>query len=454
MMMSLVEANQAMQGHLIGQSQGEDICFSGITIDSRRVQQGDLFFAIKGDQQDGHRYVESASAAGAAATVVDNVDAASDPSIVVIDTTLALGALAKHWRQRFDIPVFGITGSNGKTTVSAMLRAITDLALPGIAPEGSFNNHWGVPLTLLKLRPGHQSAVIEMGMNHPGELRSLTAITQPTIALINNATAAHLEGLKDVQGVAAAKAEIIEGVPESGTVVLNADDAYCADWQEKAGMRRVITFGLDKQATVSASEIQRGLQTHFILQIDGQSAEVCLNFLGDHNILNALAAAACAHAADISSEAIAEGLATAQPVSGRLKTLAGINGAALIDDSYNANPASMYAALRVLAAQPGERIAVLGAMAELGKQSRSAHAEVGELARELELDDLIAVGEAAKDYLEKAAFGQFQTDTDTAITYLRKRLNSNSVVLVKGSRSAGMERVIDGLGARKGAASC
>ncbi len=453
-MMSLVEANQVMQGYLIGQPQDEDICLSGVTIDSRRVQQGDLFFAIRGDQQDGHRYVESASAAGAVATVVDNADAASEHSVMVADTTLALGALAKHWRQRFDIPVIGITGSNGKTTVSAMLRAITELALPGIAPEGSFNNQWGVPLTLLKLRQGHQSAVIEMGMNHPGELRTLTAIAQPTIALINNAAAAHLEGLTDVQGVAEAKAEIIEGVPKSGTVVLNADDAYCADWQLKAGKRHVVTFGLDKQSMVSASAIQRSAQTRFLLQIGVQSAEVSLNFLGDHNILNALAAAACAHAAGISIEVIADGLAKAQPVSGRLTTLAGLHGATLIDDSYNANPASMSAALRVLAAQPGERIAVLGAMAELGKQSRSAHAAIGELARELALDELIAVGGDARDYLGQAAFGRFQEDTDSAIAYLHHRLDSSSVVLVKGSRSAGMERVIDGLSASKGATLC
>ncbi len=443
-MINSVEASSAMNGRLIGD---ESVTFNSVEIDSREVRANSLFFAIRGLTQDGHQYVEAAIQQGAAAVVVEQVEETSKvPQIVVKETTKALGDLARQWRARFTVPVVGVTGSNGKTTVSRILNVLFQQTIPGIAPKGSFNNHWGVPLTLLRLREHHQSAVIEMGMNHPGELKYLGEIVKPTIAVITNAAAAHLEGLKSVEGVAKAKGEIIDSVREDGVVVLNRDDAYFDYWFSLVGQRQCLTFGKHPQADCRLIHSEGDC---FTVEFQGVQQRLSCPLLGEHNHLNSAAASLIALQAGLDWSQIAQGLKQVSAVNGRLQTKAAIGSFRLVDDTYNANPGSMEAAICVLKSFPGLKILVLGTMGELGDDAKQRHFAVGELAKQANVDHVYTFCDRqenidlARQYtkLYDGESGVYK-DVDLLVAQVINKATSNATVLVKGSRAAQMERVV------------
>jgi UDP-N-acetylmuramoyl-tripeptide--D-alanyl-D-alanine ligase len=446
-MMELREAARAMRGELRGTS----VRFTGVTTDSRAVATGDLFVALKGDRFDGHEYLPEAQRRGAVAAVTSR-EAATQPAlpqVVVDDTRLALGRLAAAWRSRFAFPLAGLTGSNGKTTVKEMLAAIlashTGDRARVHATEGNLNNDIGMPLTLLKVREDHRYAVIEMGMNHEGEIDYLTRIARPTVAIVNNAQRAHVGILGSIEAIARAKGEIYSGLPPSGTAVINEDDAFAGYWKDLNRERRIVTFGLSPEANV-AGRVE-GDKLH--VRLPTGSFAVTLRVSGEHNARNALAAAAAAFALDVPIEAMREGLASFAGVPGRLQRRRAAAGCWVIDDSYNANPESMKAAIRVLAAETGRRVMVMGDMGELGPASADLHAEVGAFAREAGIDALLALGndsrEAARAFGEAAR--SFE-DVEALIAAARVECAKGATVLVKGSRFMQMERVADALAAQ------
>lgn len=448
-MMMLSEAAVAMHGNL----SGEDLLFESVEFDTRRVTPGALFFAIHGERENGHQYIAQAMQNKAVSSVVDEPFQNQDNTshIRVHDTTLALGDLARHWRSRFDCPVVGITGSNGKTSVSQMLHTIFAEQLPGIAPQGSFNNHWGVPLTLLKLRKSDRSAVIEMGMNHAGELSYLGGIVRPNVALITNAAAAHLEGLGSVEGVALAKGELIDCVAKGGIVILNRDDAFYSQWRARAGQQAVISFGQHDRADV---RIVVSDQDNLVLNIDAHDHAFEYALPGWHNKMNAAAAVAVSIAVGLSMDSIREGLARVRAVSGRLDMSTLESGLIVIDDSYNANQASMQAAIEVLSSRSGLKILVLGGMGELGNTSEQIHREIGAFAKSQGVDILLTlVDQSGAAYLRDMAhyltgFGEQAmsfSNVSTLINKVRELAEMPTTVLVKGSRFSAMERVVEGL---------
>lgn len=447
-MMMLSEANSAMHGRL----NGSDGSFQSVEIDTRRLEKGALYFAIHGESKNGHEFIERALQQGAIAAVADEAfnDADTCRHIRVEDTTFALGMLATYWRERFSVPVVGITGSNGKTTVCRILGCLFAESMPGITPQGSFNNHWGVPLTLLKLREQHQSAVIEMGMNHAGELSYLGSIVKPSIALITNAAAAHLEGLKDIQGVATAKGELIDFVRDDGVLILNRDDRFYAEWNARAGHKKCLSFGLHREADF---RVLTSAGTNLRLCIEGRSLDFEFPLIGLHNRLNAAAAVAIAVVAGVPIAAIESGLKKVSAVPGRLEAIRVSPEWLLIDDSYNANRASMRAAIDVLASQSGRKILVLGAMGELGENSTAIHEEIGAYAKTRGIDILLTLLDpGASDYVSDMdaylrGFGEGGA-VFSEVADLAARLCGFSgplTVLVKGSRFARMERVVDAL---------
>jgi len=455
-MMMLSEASMVMKGlHY-----GEDARFESVEIDTRRIEVNALYFAIHGASKNGHDYIRQAIAQGAEAAVVDQsfADEAAISHIKVDDTTIALGMLATDWRRRFDVPVVGITGSNGKTTVCKIVSCLFEEHIPGIMPMGSFNNHWGVPLTLLKLRQHHQSAVIEMGMNHAGELSYLGKIVAPDIALITNAAAAHLEGLKTIEGVAQAKGELIDCVSDQGTVILNRDDDFFPQWRARAGDLKCISFGehMDADVRVVGSE---GFSLS--LSIKGKATAFEYPLIGRHNRLNAAAAVAVAVEAGVPIEAIETGLKNVKAVPGRLSAFQLTAGLLLIDDSYNANQASMYAAIDVLACQAGQKVLVLGAMGELGTDSEQIHKAAGAYAKDKGIDRVfVLVDQGQAEYLQDIAaylegFGPRAATCDSVTVLLEKLkvIESPATILVKGSRFTRMERVVEALRAT-GEKSC
>lgn len=453
-MMGMQEAARAMGGELLGNGQ----LFERVTTDSRQLSAGDLFFALKGDRFDGHSFAAEAITRGAAGIVVSEPIVTNGAQIVVANTRLALGTLAAHWRSRFDnIPVLAVTGSNGKTTVKQMLAAIYAALGPGVATQGNFNNDIGVPLTLLRLRDGDRWAVIEMGANHVGEIAYLTGLARPDVALVNNAAPAHLEGFGSLADVVRAKSEIYSGLRQGGIAIVNADDAHASVFIKNAAPHRVCTFGMRHAASVSADPTTvhyrfdaDACEIRFELCIDDQKTQVAMPLLGRHNVMNALAASAAAHAAGIPLPAIAAGLSHVRSVEGRLQLKHGIAGLRIIDDSYNANPGSVGAAIEVLAAAQGARILVLGDMAELGEDAVQLHRQVGEAARAAHIDALYATGELSRHSV--AAFGETSwhfANRSALITALRQDLRAgrydSAVALVKGSRSSRMDEVVEGL---------
>lgn len=431
---------------LAAERTGADVEFHGVSTDTRSLPAGALFIALRGPRFDAHDYVAEAAARGAVALLVERAVDSPLPQLIVRDTRLALGRLAAAWRLHCNTPLVAITGSNGKTTVKEMSRAIFAQSGAVLATEGNLNNDIGVPLTLLRLTPQHRHAVIEMGANHAGEIAYLSDLAQPDAAVITNAGPAHLEGFGSVEGVARAKGEIYRGLRENGVAVINADDAFADLWRGMAGTQRQLCFGMAPEATVTARWQPEGCGSRLWLQTPVGEAELLLPVPGRHNVMNALAAAALALALDLSLEAIRRGLEGMQGVAGRLARRAAFNGAQLIDDSYNANPASMRAAIDVLAACAAPRILVVGDMGELGANAMQLHREVGAYARSAGIDALYATGPLSLATVE--GFGmraQHFADCAALAAALRKVLTVDSTVLVKGSRSARMERVVEAL---------
>ncbi len=434
-----------------GELHGDDGLFKSVTIDSRRIEDGDLFVAIPGTHYDGHDFIAKASAHGAVGALVSHMSVVGEvPQVRVKDTTTALGQLGAHWRTCFDFPIVAVTGSNGKTTVSGLIASILNQSGDCITPHNSFNNHWGVPLTLLRIRKHHTHAVIEMGMNQPGEIAYLSGLAQPDIALINNVATAHLAGFGCLQHIADAKAEIFTGLKRTGIAVLNADDPYYQVCLRHIGKREVLRFGVrgrmgDASTDISA-DIPSGTPSKFELKVDRQHAHIRLKLLGKHNVRNALAAAAASHAAGATLPEIKAGLEGFTAIKGRLNPLKGINGAQIIDDTYNANPASSMAALDVLADFSGERIAVFGGMAELGAQSDSLHHQVGAHARRCGIDHWMSFGASRQHYASGFGAGaEYYDDLKRLTDRVVPLLSPDTTVLVKGSRSAAMERVVEKL---------
>lgn len=434
-----------------GQRQGGNVSFAGVSTDSRNIAAGDLFVALHGDKFDGHDYVAACLQQGAAAALIDHAvaDLPPDASLMVVpDTRIALGELAAMWRRSFNIPLTAITGSNGKTTVKEMLASILRVASAQnrvLATEGNLNNDIGLPLTLLKLRAQHDYAVIEMGMNHPGEIDVLTRIAQPTVALVNNAQPAHLAGLGSVEAVARAKGEIFAGLATDGVAVINADDAYAPLWKQLAAPHQVITFGLDQPADVTATVCAASVSGSLLhLRTPQGSADVELKVAGLHNVRNALAATTAALAMGIEFPLIVAGLTHFGGVKGRLQHKSGKGGALVIDDTYNANPASMHAAIEVLAKQPGQKLLVIGDMGELGDEAAAHHIRIGQKALQAGIHKLFALGELSRNAVQ--AFGDAAQHFDTPQTLaaaLESILTPDSTVLVKGSRFMQMERVVN-----------
>ncbi len=441
--------------------QGNDVLFTGVSTDSRTVCPGELFVALTGERYDGHRFVHAAREQGAVAAMVrlEVDDAILDfPLIQVKDTRLSLGQLAAHWRQRFSMPLVAITGSNGKTTVKEMLAsilcqavgentvAVTDQTSQILATVGNLNNDIGMPLMLLRLRETHRYAVIEMGMNHTGEIACLTRLARPDVAVITNAGAAHIEGLGSIDAVARAKGEIFAGLDQQGTAVINADDEYAPLWRTLIGEKRVIEFGFEAEAQITARFTSEAYGSAVQLKLPDGIQDVSLKVPGTHNIRNGLAAAAAAVALGVDGKTIAAGLERFKGVKGRLQIKQGKNQSVLIDDSYNANPESVKAALAVLAGAAGRKILVLGDMGELGKASGNLHRTIGEAARLSKLDRLLTLGDLSKHASD--AYGQgaqhFST-MEALLDDLENTLGADVTVLVKGSRFMRMERIIDRL---------
>jgi UDP-N-acetylmuramoyl-tripeptide--D-alanyl-D-alanine ligase len=451
-MMDLMEAAQATGGTaLYGNPRIE-----GVSTDTRTLASGELFVALKGERFDGHDFVEAAAARGAAAAMVERRWAQESriglPLLAVADTLQGLGRLGAWWRARFEIPLVGITGSNGKTTVKEMTAAILraqarldglDAALAVLATAGNLNNAIGLPLMLLRLNGGHRAAVIEMGMNHPGEIAYLTRLAQPTVALVNNAQRAHLAGLGSVAEVARAKGEIFDGLRSGGVAVINADDPFAGLWRESNAGRRILTFGLERPADVRGRAQPKALGSRLAIETPQGAIEVTLQVAGLHNASNALAACAAALAAGASLAAVSQGLTSFAGVEGRLQMRRAIAGALLIDDSYNANPDSVRAAIDVLASTPARKILVLGDMGEIGDQAGQFHDEIGGYAKSQGVDQLLTLGEhselAARNF---GAGGRHFDSVEALLAALTPQLDADTAVLVKGSRFMRMERVV------------
>jgi len=448
-MMDLQAAAHATAGGLVG----DNCTFSGVSTDSRSIAAGELFVALRGDHFDGHHYVASAQARGAAAAVVagdavDKLRSTGLPLIVVAETRLSLGALAADWRSRFTLPLIAVTGSNGKTTTKEMIASILRAAHGDtvLSTRGNYNNEIGLPLTLLRLHAGHRAAILEMGMNHPGEIAYLAGIARPAVAVVTNAQRAHLAGMGSVEAIAREKGSIYSGLDENGVAVFCADDPWADLWREQSLGLRQMTFGLELPADVSGKVALHGLDNRLLLGFAGDEAEVVLSLPGRHNARNALAAAAAALAAGGPPATRSARLNGFRGLQGRLQLRQALHGAQLLDDSYNANPDSVRAGIDVLAATIGKKIFVLGDMGEIGEMSGQFHDEIGGYAKSQGVDRLFALGEASALAAHNfGAGGEHFTHLADLIEALRGALAANTTVLVKGSRFMRMERVVEAI---------
>jgi UDP-N-acetylmuramoyl-tripeptide--D-alanyl-D-alanine ligase len=444
-----------------GRLEGADRAFAGVSSDSRTLSAGDLFVALRGPRFNGNEFAGTALAAGAAGAVVDAPQPLALAQIIVADTQAALSRAGKSWREALAIPIVGVAGSNGKTTAKEMTASILSQAGSTLATRGNLNNHIGVPLTLLRLEPRHRFAVIEMGANRAGEVAELVEAARPTVGLITNAGAEHLEGFGSLEGVARAEGETVAGLATDATAVLNADDEFVSLWRGMTAAR-VVTFGIANAADFRASDLRttlgaQGFLTRFHLSSPLGGADIALHVGGRHNVANALGAAAAAAAAGATLEHIVAGLAAMRPVPGRLQLKKAACGAWIIDDSYNANPSSVRAGIEVLASLDGRRWLVLGDMAELGEFAADAHAQIGTFAREHGIERLLATGALAALAVERfGTGGQWFPDTEALTRELLRALASlpagggesgaaNVRLLVKGSRVNRLERVVAAL---------
>ena len=426
---------------------GTDVAFTRVATDTRTIQPGDLFVALKGERFDGHNFAQQALDAGAAAVMIAADSASSaHPALLVDDTRLALGQLAAWWRRQMPARLVAITGSNGKTTVKEMLAEILRAATADdavLATQGNFNNDIGMPLTLLRLRAQHAYGVIEMGMNHSGEIAYLTGIAGPDVALVNNAGTAHMGLLGSVENVARAKGEIFAGLTETGVAVINADDAHAGLWRKLAGRRAVLDFSLGHHAAVTGSCHATPGGSEVTVHTPIGPLQFKLRVAGEHNVRNALAAITAALALGIEASAIVIGLSEFAGIPGRLQYKPALHGATLIDDTYNANPDSALAALAVLASGPGRKILVLGDMGELGEDAAALHAEIGRAARVAQVDQLLALGEMSAAAVQAFGAGAMHFERiEELLAELENRLDAGVTVLVKGSRFMRMERVV------------
>ncbi len=432
---------------------GTDAELMAVSTDSRAIAAGDLFIALRGERFDAHEFVPQVAAAGAAGAIVavDAVAGLKDcglPLIAVPDTRLALGSLAAAWRARHALPLIAVTGSNGKTTTKDMIACILQAAFGDavLATEGNLNNDIGLPLTLLKLRAHHQAAIVEMGMNHPGEIGYLTRIARPTVALVTNAQRAHLEGMGSLEAVAREKGSIYDGLGSDGVAVVNADDPQAGLWRSMNAGRRVVSFGLDAAADVHGTVRLHGLENELQFTTPEGAGAADLALPGLHNARNALAAIAATFAAGVPLAAIDRGIRAFKGVKGRLQRRAGLNGAVVLDDTYNANPDSMRAGIDVLAATIGRKVLVLGDMGEIGEAAGQYHDEIGGYAKSAGVDVLFALGDASAIAARNFGDGaRHFRKIEELIEALRPELTAGTTVLVKGSRFMRMERVADAI---------
>jgi UDP-N-acetylmuramoyl-tripeptide--D-alanyl-D-alanine ligase len=431
-----------------------DAAFDSVSTDSRSAGAGALFVALRGETFDAHDFLDQVAGKGVVAVVAEQLPPGwTLPALVVPNTLTALGQIANSWRAQFAIPVIGVTGSNGKTTVKEMIAAILAAAhgeAARLATRGNLNNEIGVPLTLMRLEAAHRAAVIELGMNHPGEIARLTAIAAPGIAMVNNAQREHQEFMHTVEAVAQENGAVLAGLPADGVAVFPGDDTYTALWQGLAGSRRSITFGLTPGCGVTCSHKATTFGSELLVVVregakDARQFPVQLAAAGLHNVRNALAAIACCVAAGVADEDIERGLNAFAPVNGRLQKKSAACGATVIDDTYNANPDSVRAAIDVLAQSSTPHILVLGDMGEVGTQGQQFHEEIAAYAASRGITEVYATGELARHMTGHGArhFAQF----DELLAALDARLGSNcdATVLVKGSRFMKMERVVQHL---------
>jgi UDP-N-acetylmuramoyl-tripeptide--D-alanyl-D-alanine ligase len=440
---TLAKAAHSMHGEL----SGSDVEFCGVSTDTRTLRQGELFFALQGPNFDGAEFVQAAASGRASGAVVPVPVEAAIPVIVVDDTLQALSSLAAAWREQMPATVIGITGSNGKTTLKEMIASCLSLSAETLPTQGNLNNEIGVPLMLARLGSEHRFAVIEIGANHAGEVARLTELVRPKIVAITNAAPAHLEGFGSLEGVAHAKGEILTGSVRPELAVLNADDEFFPYWQSLAPDLDIVSFGLAPQADYRASDVYATeYGSAFTLHMPDGELQVSLPLLGAHNVLHACAAAAIAASLGIDEQQIKEGLEMATPVAGRLQPVRSRSGDTLYDDSYNANPVSVVAAAKFLAAQPGDNWLLLGDMAELGDDAEELHASVGSDLKNVGIRNLAATGELCRHAVD--AFGEgglWFASREELIEHMESALKGNSNVLVKGSRSTGMELVVEAL---------
>lgn len=449
----MTEFNLAsLQQPLHGIHSGENASFETVSIDTRTLTPGDLFVAIKGPNFDGHAFIDAAIQQGACAVLVSEAVNTTAPSLRVADTVVALGQLARLRREQLQVPVVAITGSCGKTTTRAMLASILTHCGSVHAGKKSFNNHYGLPLTLLGATAEHDYVVVEMGANHQHEIAYLTQIARPTVAGITLAAPVHLEGFGSVLNVAQAKGEIFQGLTPDGVACINIDDIHAPLWRTLAKEHKIVTFGYTPTADIHALQISVDADNHasFLLQTPLGQTSIVLPLLGEHNIVNALAAASLAFAAGASLTAIQQGLTTVTPVDNRMVRRMTPQGIEIFDDSYNANPIAVAAALRVLGHKPGKKIVVLGEMSELGELSSQYHQQLGEQVLACGIDCLLTLGEMTQHTVH--AFGQgayYFSNHAELIAHLQQLLatesNEYTQILVKGSRSMQMEKVVAAL---------
>lgn len=429
---------------------GPDLGFAGVSTDTRALRARELFVALRGPSFDGHAFVPVAAERGAAGAVVERPLEAGLPCLQVDDSLAALGAMAADWRSRFTLPVIAVTGSFGKTTVKEMMAAITATRGEVLATRGNLNNEIGLPLTLFGLDQRHRAAVLEMGANHAGEIARLAAIGRPTVGVVTAAGPVHLEGFGSLEGVARAKGELFAGLPDDGVAIINLDDPFAPLWRELAGARRRVGFGLTAEAEFRAEQVRQSLDAdgpllEFRLVTPDGAADVRLALPGRHNVVNALAAAAATWAAGWSRDEIVAGLARVSGVEGRMSLRKARSGALIIDDSYNANPTALRAAIDYATALPGETWLVLGDMRELGDASARLHAAAGEYARRRGVARLFALGPESVAAVTAFGAGRHFDDAAALAAALDAELPAGVNLLVKGSRSMRLETVIERL---------
>ncbi|MEY3136004.1 MAG: UDP-N-acetylmuramoyl-tripeptide--D-alanyl-D-alanine ligase [Pseudomonadota bacterium] len=442
-------------------SQVQNTLIKAVRTDSRSVVAGDLFIALKGEKFDGTAFLAQAQAQGAVAVLFEashpeqgehlqHLNNVTVPAFCVPNARAALGSLAAQWRRQFAPALIGVTGSNGKTTVTQMIASVlrADTAAPSLSTQGNLNNDIGVPLTLFNLRPEHQRAVVELGMNHPGEIEVLAQFAQPTIGLVNNAQREHQEFMSTVEAVAIENGEVIRALPAKGVAVFPAQDAYTQLWQKLADARPVLTFGFTQGDVQAHDIVWRNGAWSFQLWTQQTSLPCRLNIAGRHNILNALAATACALAAGMSLPVIVKGLESFEPVKGRSKSCEWqLDGHAftLVDDTYNANPDSVRAAIEVLAELPAPRLLVLGDMGEVGLQGAEFHQEVGAYAKACAIQSLFTLGDLCQHSSQAFEGAVHFSDMDSLQARVLSDISAYNSVLVKGSRFMKMERVVEAL---------